>query len=449
MSQRPLWEQLYRRFDPEESVPVDHPSWRAERPHTALGGILELLATPFVEARILFMGTVGTGKTTELLRLAEARAQDDFVVFLDLAGHFDKVVGNPAALQRVSSWEVCFLVGLAVYRMASERLQIEWPSDVLPNLAAAWSAVAKASRTPSPAHPDLELGKLARAMVVLGAALVPGGGAVAAGLQALGAAAESLKWSLPLGQSKDPLPDDDEQVRTLLSSVNRIIGEVQLRHGRPLIVVDGLDRIRDVTAARSLFVESDLLGRLACPIVLCGPFALRHHLDVSTVRRFHIFSLMNEPVLRQRDPVAQGEGVAFFWDVFRRRVEDIGAMGLISHEQILRLAYYSGGRARDFVRLIRNLALKAWQADTESATAAQLDAVIDDARRLLETGIHTGHIDLLRQVMADPDHRLPEDELVWELLTSSRLLPYPNESEWFYPHPLLTMHLVRPAGSTK
>jgi hypothetical protein len=35
------------------------------------------------------------------------------------------------------------------------------------------------------------------------------------------------------------------------------------------------------------------------------------------------------------------------------------------------------------------------------------------------------------------------------LLDYQHLLPYSNGSEWYYPHPLLTMHLVRtkPAGS--
>jgi hypothetical protein len=62
--------------------------------------------------------------------------------------------------------------------------------------------------------------------------------------------------------------------------------------------------------------------------------------------------------------------------------------------------------------------------------------------------MHGGHIDVLEAVMRDPDHRLPEDDLVWELLTLSRLLPYPDHSEWFYPHPLLTLHLLSRAGST-
>jgi hypothetical protein len=48
--------------------------------------------------------------------------------------------------------------------------------------------------------------------------------------------------------------------------------------------------------------------------------------------------------------------------------------------------------------------------------------------------------------MADPAHLLPDEESVEDLLDSFYLLPYPNESEWYYPHPLLTMHLVKRPG---
>jgi hypothetical protein len=76
--------------------------------------------------------------------------------------------------------------------------------------------------------------------------------------------------------------------------------------------------------------------------------------------------------------------------------------------------------------------------------------VLDHQRRLRETGLHKGHIELLEEIANDPEHQLPANPLAQELLSYQTLLPYPNESEWYYPHPLLTMHLVRvkPPGST-
>ena len=445
MSRRAIWQELYQRFDVDEYV--TSPRWRAARPRSPARKIIELLATPFAsDARILVTGTIGTGKTTELLRVVEARAHHEFVVFLDLARHFDRL-GRIEGLQHVNQWEVCFLVGLAVYRTAEETLGFPFPEGTLQDLASAWTALAGASGTPQPAQMDLS--KLAKAIVTAGAAIVggPAGAALGAGL---GTAAEGLRatWNLPMGASSKRIPDDDEQVKTMLHTVNRVIGEIQTRYRPVLLVIDGLDRIRDIERARELFVESDVLARLACRVVLSGPFALRHHPAAYAVPRFQFQPLVNEPVVDQHDPGKPGPGLAFFTELFRLRTEELDGAPLIAQPLLDRLAFYSGGRARDFVKMIHMIAQEAWQADADAATDDIVESVLDQERRLLETGLHRGHIDVLEAVMRDPDHRLPKDDLVWELLTLSRLLPYPDHSEWFYPHPLLTRHLLGRTGST-
>jgi len=444
MSRREIWQQIYQRFDVYEYVTSAR--WRADRPLSPARKIVEILSTPFAsDTRILVTGTIGTGKTTELLRVAEARANHEFVVFLDLARHFDRL-GRIEGLQHVSQWEVCFLVGLALHRTAEDKLGFPFPRDMLKDLEQTWTGLARASGTPQPVQ--LDLGKLAKAIVTAGAAIV-GGPAAAMGVGA-GTAAEALRatWNLPMGAASVRIPDDDEQVKTMLNNVNRVIAEIQSRHRPVLLVIDGLDRIRDIERARELFVESDVLGRLACRVVLSGPFALRHHPTASAVPRFQFQPLVNEPVIDQHDPTRPGPGVPFFTELFLRRTEDLDGAALIAQPLLDRLAFYSGGRSRDFVKMIRMIGQEAWQADVDAATEEIVDSVIDQERRLLETGLHRGHIDVLEAVMRDPDHRLPKDDLVWELLTLSRLLPYPDHSEWFYPHPLLTRHLLSRTGST-
>ncbi|HEX7841826.1 MAG TPA: hypothetical protein VF469_30355, partial [Kofleriaceae bacterium] len=242
MSRREIWQKIYQRFDVYEYV--TSAAWRADRALSPARKIVEILSTPFAsDARILVTGTIGTGKTTELLRIAEARDGHEFVVFLDLARHFDRL-GRIEGLQHVSQWEVCFLVGLALYRTAEDKLGFPFPKDILRGLETAWTELARASGTPPPAQ--LDLGKLGKAIVTAGAAIVggPTGAALGAGL---GTVAEGLRasWNLPMGASSRRIPDDDEQVKTMLHTVNRVIAEIQTRHRPVLLVIDGLDRIRD------------------------------------------------------------------------------------------------------------------------------------------------------------------------------------------------------------
>lgn len=392
------------------------------------------------------MGAVGGGKSTELLRLAEARKRSDFVVYLDLVRHFEEVVGDGPALHRVSAWELCFLAAVAIWRAAEDQLNLHWDAALGKRLATAWHRVATATgELADTPEFTLDIATLARAMIVqVGAAV---GSVVGPAVSMVASAIKSLKWTIPLGVTSKPLPDQDTALQELLASVNEIVMEVQ-RQGRPLLlVIDGLDRVTDPTRIKALFIESGLLSHIVCTLVLCGPNLRRSDLMAPQVRRFDIKHLRNEPVLSHEEPGnpnKPGAGIAFFRHVFEKRVHDLEARDAIPLALLDRLAYYSGGQVRMFVKLVRSLAEEVLLDDVEQPTSRQVDAALREQRELLELGLHRGHIEVLEQVIADPEHRLPKDDLVWTLLANHQLAPFPNESEWYYPHPLLMLSLLRP-----
>lgn len=102
MPRRDVWRVIYERFDPEEPAPKP---WRADRKLSPVEEICEALDRPFGSPRVLLTGTVGTGKTTELLRVAEARAAagKELVIVLDLVQHFSSVVGDVEALEHIGA----------------------------------------------------------------------------------------------------------------------------------------------------------------------------------------------------------------------------------------------------------------------------------------------------------------------------------------------------------
>lgn len=434
------WREIYRRFDPER--PADRPDWRVERSYSPVRKIVDRLEFDEGPCRVLLTGTVGCGKTTELLRLVESRRDSEFVVFIDVDQHFARVLSDPAALGAVRAWEVIFLVGLQLLRDVRDRLGTVFSLDTEQALASAWQRLAEASSTPDvPAKVDL--GPLSKMMITVGAgaASALGGPVAGAAVSALKDAATS-RWNLPLGRSRKDLPDQEEQTQSLLAVVNRMLGEVQHAHRRVLLVIDGLDKIHEVARAKALFVESTLIGQLACSTVVCGPFSLRHHPALSSVRGFAPVILVNEPVLTPRGADTRGPGAEVLMQLFDKRIAGVADTSIVPRELLSRLAWASGGRGRDFVRLVQDLARTCALAKVPAAGAAQIDAVVDDARRLIEVGMHAGHQALLREVMARPTV-LPAGELAWELLENNHLLPYPNESEWYFPHTLLTLSFLK------
>ena len=450
MSHQKDWEQIYRRFDPVE--PAKDPAWRAPRPHSPVGRIISKLDLPFADPRILLAGTVGSGKSTELLRLREERAGKDLVLLLDLHRQFSSVMGDGEAIQRVEAWEIVFLVGLAVLGAAREILTHHpIPQQHIDDLQHAWERVAEATSTPKTT--DIDLGKMASGMVTAGAVLVPllGLSATATVVTAIGvgatkALADGVRSILSIGRSKNTLPDQDEAMQTLLGAVNVLIGHVQTQHQPIVLIIDGLDRIRDEERALALFLKSELLGQLGCRTIICAPFALRSAPVAAAIPRFETVVLANEPVLEKAHPERHGRGVKFFAEMYRLRTQDLKQTAF-EPELLERVAYYSGGKARDFVKLVRSVAERVYAANIAGPTPAMVEEAIDEARRERERGLDVGQIGVLEKVMANPLRQLPEDSRARKLLDWGHLLPYPNESEWYYPHPLLTLHLLRKPGS--
>jgi hypothetical protein len=94
--------------------------------------------------------------------------------------------------------------------------------------------------------------------------------------------------------------------------------------------------------------------------------------------------------------------------------------------------------------MTHGVAGEAWEANAPSVTLAMVDVVLQEFRQWKQSRLSKGEIALLRQVMDDPEHGVPTDDMALRLLRQLRLLPYPNENPWYYPHPLLTLSLLKP-----
>lgn len=155
------------------------------------------------------------------------------------------------------------------------------------------------------------------------------------------------------------------------------------------------------------------------------------------MRSFRPKVLANLPVVDRRSPWTWepgGPGIAVCLDLFHRRADDLDP-ACVPEPLLRKLAYYSGGRVRDFVRFIRMTSERAWSRELEQADEAAIDEVIDEWRRLVEMGINRRHIELLAALLDDQE--LPDDDKIPDMLNRGWILPYPNESEWYFPHPLL------------
>lgn len=450
MSTRPFWEKILAIFDPE--LPVTDVRLFAERDpaYNPLVTLERALRRPVdVSYKCLIAGTIGNGKTSELHHFADRLAPHRMIVLVDLWRHFQGSVRDVAAMGRLDTWELLGLLGMAIHRAAEEVFEHRWGRE--PDQLG--RALDELRRTKQGEGAGLDVAKLGKGIAVAASKLV--GGGIGAGLVVLGAALDGARWSWRIGTSDDQARDDQD-IRNVLDAVNDMIRALEHAYGRRLVLlVDGLDRAPDRVAA--FFIDSGILGQLACDAVWIAPDVVRR-LD-SSVRGFEVQELCNVPVFDRHDPGTPGPGLAFFRSLVDKRLAlvreqlrdqlgDPGPSEPFPTALVDRLAHYCGGVSRDFVKMIRLAAGEAWDAEAPCIDESMVEFTLRESRRAKERGLNAAEIALLEQLMADREHKLPPGELAANLVAEQRLLAYPNDTTWYYPHPLLTLELLqRPSGS--
>lgn len=405
--------------------------------------------------RAVLFGTTGTGKSTELWRAFQALEETQRVVYLDLHAHFSVRVGDLNGLEAIEPWELLFLVSLSVLK-AAERFGYRDLRDTYEKEIAVETQAIVGGNT------SLSLGKLvssmastsAGAVAALGATLLtasPTAG-IASAVATAGVVRLAVKdildpvseWAFPVGTPNSPkLPDQDPKLAALARTVNDLLAALTFAERRPLLVIDGLDTVSPAAASR-LFVKSGLIGRIDSHVLCTAPLSFRQSGDAWQIKNLDTLWVAEVPVL---DPASRPSevGLAFFREVYRRRASDLGTS--LSASQIDTLAYNSGGRVRDFIRFVRDLAMQMLVANAIQVSDEMLSGVLDHFRKtFVEAGLNADEIDVLRALLADPEKKRPAHPATTELLRTFRILPYMNGSEWYHPHPLLLRGRLRPAG---
>lgn len=257
----------------------------------------------------LLTGHIGSGKSSEMIKLAQELVQDFFVVYFDAessltpetANHFDVLLG----------------MGLAVHKAAQEAgLK---PSDKFAqNLV---KSLAKFVRK----YEDrkgftLRLDPLLKQVVA---------GAIGVGAWALGApaaAAFGTAAAAAFAVTRLELNIRDELIKTLelpanrqelMGALNDIITWVQQQTGRPvLIITDGLDKV-SAKRARLLFASSTLLTEPACALIYAAPIEFYYRLIAGhATNLFDDYKMLPNPPVHKRPPTGE------HWQIERGPNED-------------------------------------------------------------------------------------------------------------------------------
>lgn len=392
----------------------------------------------------LLTGHIGSGKSSELMRLAQELAPDFFVVWFDAESSLSR--------EKANHFDVLLAMGVSIHAAAAA-------ANLGPDRQLAEDFV-KSFATFVRKYEDkkgfsLKLDQIIGQVFTIALTVVAGavGGPVAAFMA--GAAASGAKEVFKATTVELNVKDD--LVRTLelpanrqeiIGRLNELIVNVQVLAGRPLLVItDGLDKVTALRA-RLLFAESSLLAEPAAALIYAAPIEFYHRLSSGVISSsFTEYSFLSNPAVFKypagdwRTPrEANPPGQQVIRKIIDRRISRRGfkLSSLISEEALELIVAACGGVIRDAIRFMRDASISAQIEKSPTITKKIAEEVIDTQKVEMSVRLSASYRDALVTVMSKSALQGGSSEGVEdELLHAAYLLSYQGDRgrSWFDAHP--------------
>ena len=351
----------------------------------------------------LFTGHRGSGKSTELIRLAEALQDHYFTLYFTVEDVLD--------MADVDYKDVILALGSQLYQTSKDK-GIKLPEDLLGELVGWFSTTLE----------EIE----------------------DATERGAGVEAQADFWFIKLlGKVKSETKtrqvvrrEMESNLSDLLVCVNDIIEAIAKEAGRPLLaVVDGLDKIWDLDKAKQIYHTGGMnLLMPRCKVVYTVPLALFYAQEFGQVRVTFdgTFTLPNVKV-NDRHGQAHEPGRAVLRDLITRRMQP----DLIAADACERLVELSGGVLRELVSLAKDACSNARAQDHAKIEVEDVERAASQVRNLYRTMLTRGQFKALWQVHSSRTKQPADNAQAEQLVHNLSLLGYMNDESWWDVHPVV------------
>jgi hypothetical protein len=450
-----FWKPIINDFDPVSQVsPEDLRDFFVDRKENQpTQSIVARLKASFRNSigqknlyKILLTGHVGSGKTSELMRLGQELSDYFFVVWLDAEVSLAK--------EKANQFDVLLAMGVAVH-LAAMAVGLKPNKKLAEKFVESFAKFIRKYEKRGKFSLNLAqvINQVFTIALSVGASAFAGpavgimAGAAAAGVgEAFKATTLELNVKDELVRALE-LPANRQEI---IGRLNELIEDVQRKAKKPLLVItDGLDKL-SALRARLLFADSSLLTEPAAAMAFAAPIEFYHRLSANIASS--VFSeyviLPNPPVSQQpqiterwqEERIDNQSGMDVIYRIIARRIQrrELDPATVISRDAQRLIAVSSGGIIREAIRFFRDAALSAQISELLTINADIVSQVIDGQRREMRARLSTQHREALIAVLKQGTLIGGTSEAIEDdLLHALYLLSYQGDggSFWFDAHP--------------
>lgn len=385
-------------------------TWYVPRPLTPRQKLRVFLEAENDPVKVLFVGHRGSGKSTELNKLAEEMDDSFAPIFLDVLAEIGSHAPTYQDLMRAMSITVtksCIENGW-IGQPASAPLQEGWQ-----RLNDWWHTVIAGLDYREPAGKIATFGTLNTLL-----------GEISLGAQHSTVSREQINQQLARR-----MPELNRHLNIVIETAQRNLGGKRL-----LLIVEGMDKV-DLDAAQNVFRDhAPTITHPNLAMIFTFPLALRYSEDYRTVLSYFTKEEFLANVgLRHQDDSDDLNGRKTLGQMIHQRLSP----ELIDDDALTLIVEASGGIVVELIKLTRNAAIHALARDENAAqiTPDDVKNTIKDLRQEISAPLlqsdwqRLAHIRQTRQRSGDPE--------IQRLLYAGAVIEYANDTPWYDVHPAL------------
>ncbi len=260
-----FWDDFRNAFNPGEVlVGQRSKDFYCEREHNPFDHMrldFRITTHPIRPPIAFFTGHRGSGKSSMLFRLLEHFKDDYFVIYFDIDHNLDS--------RKANQIDLLYLLGATIFQVAVQE-GVKPDSKNLQELATSVYTVTYTKKE-KVKEQAMNVVELAKGLLCFGARML----GAQLGEKLAEALLKPFTFSSGVSEEVARKREIEPQMQDIINNVNLIIGDVQTKANRPvLVVVDGLDKLQRLEQAKLMFLESRALRAPICRVIYTVPMLI-------------------------------------------------------------------------------------------------------------------------------------------------------------------------------
>ncbi|MCK4937206.1 MAG: AAA family ATPase [Methanosarcinales archaeon] len=226
----------------------------------------------------------------------------------------------------------------------------------------------------------------------------------------------------------------EPRVSELVSIINDTISEIETTGKQVLIIIDNLEKIDSEKALHLFYHHGTQLTQPLCKIIYTFPISLKSSNDFMQIR-INFSDVLIHPNIKINEREGVGhpypKGREFMKEIVSKRV----SLELFEPDALEYIIDMSGGVVREFIRIIRDSAVRAITKNKDIIDKDIAMEVVNGLKNIYQAQLSDEDYQVLQEVHHTKD--IKKDEKLVGLLHNLSVLEYRNDRSWCDLNPIV------------